>query len=472
MKVDGAEGHKRGAALSGVQRRYGSRLVRMSVYLVQLVLDVLSIPAALAGAALVGSLFDFKANRLLHDDVLLILATIPVFIIANFYVRVYTAPAMKSYHVGAIRSLHAWAITLAITVATIFFGKAGSIFSRGIFISTAILTAILLLLSRAVIVGIVCNRLERRFDNNLLIEDEPSLPIENLPPSFERISTQQMELRPDIYDPIGLSNFSWLVAGYDMVVVSCPAERRGDWALYLQSVGCSGHLLMPELQGIAAVRDRERTHLPTVPVSQGPLDLPDRILKRMLDLALTVPAIIALCPLLLIIAIAVKLDSPGPLLFRQQRMGRSNRLFNVYKFRSMRHESSDRTGDRSASRDDNRITRVGRIIRATSLDELPQLFNVLEGDMSLVGPRPHALGSKAGPDLFWHVDYRYWLRHSIKPGITGLAQVRGFRGATDHRDDLSNRLISDLEYVSDWSIFRDISILFRTLGVVVHDKAY
>ncbi|WP_257575422.1 sugar transferase [Sphingomonas sanguinis] len=472
MRLHKAEEQERVAALPGIHRRYGSRLVRMSVYLVQLLLDIISIPLALGGASLVGDLLDFKANRLYHDDVLLILATIPIFMIANFYVRVYTAPAMKSYHVGAIRSLHAWFITLAIAVTLIFFGKTGGIFSRGIFITTAILTTILLLVTRAVVVRIVRDKLEQRFDNNLLIEDDPPLPIEHLPSSFERISTRDTALKPDIHDPIGLSNFSWLVAGYDMVVVSCPAERRGDWALYLQSVGCMGHLLMPELQGIAAVRDHERTHLPTVPVSQGPLDLPDRILKRMLDLAITVPAIIALCPLLLVIAIAVKLDSPGPLLFRQQRMGRSNRLFNVYKFRSMRHESADGTGNRSASRDDSRITRVGRIIRATSVDELPQLFNVLEGDMSLVGPRPHALGSKAGPDLFWHVDQRYWLRHSIKPGITGLAQVRGYRGATDHRDDLTNRLLSDLEYVSDWSIFRDIFILFRTLTVVVHDKAY
>ena len=118
------------------------------------------------------------------------------------------------------------------------------------------------------------------------------------------------------------------------------------------------------------------------------------------------------------------------------------------------------------------MTRVGRFIRATSLDELPQLFNVLAGDMSLVGPRPHALGSLAGLELFWDVDQRYWHRHALKPGITGLAQVRGFRGATLQRDDLVNRLQADLEYFEGWSIWRDIGIMLATFRVVVHRNAY
>ena len=198
----------------------------------------------------------------------------------------------------------------------------------------------------------------------------------------------------------------------------------------------------------------------------------NRILKRLLDLIVTVPAIVLLSPLLLAVAIAVKLDSPGPVLFRQRRMGRANQLFDVWKFRSMHVEACDAVGATSTSRGDRRITRVGRVIRATSIDELPQLFNVLNGDMSLVGPRPHALGSMAGDQLFWHVDERYWLRHAIKPGLTGLAQVRGQRGATDHRDDLARRLESDLAYVANWSVLRDVVILVRTLQVLVHRNAY
>ena len=134
--------------------------------------------------------------------------------------------------------------------------------------------------------------------------------------------------------------------------------------------------------------------------------------------------------------------------------------------------SGDLYGDRSASRDDDRVTRVGRFIRKTSIDELPQLLNVLRGDMSLVGPRPHALGSLAGNDLFWQASKQYWLRHALKPGITGLAQIRGFRGATQNVDDLEQRVRCDLEYLTNWSIGHDLMILLKTLRVVVHKNAY
>ncbi|MBO9714528.1 MAG: sugar transferase [Sphingomonas sp.] len=191
-----------------------------------------------------------------------------------------------------------------------------------------------------------------------------------------------------------------------------------------------------------------------------------------MDLAVTVPMIIALMPLFAIVAIAIKLESPGPVLFRQKRMGGGNRLFDVLKFRSMRNELCDAEGSKSTQRDDDRITRVGRFIRKTSIDELPQLFNVLHGSMSLVGPRPHALGSLAGVERFWEVDQRYWHRHALKPGITGLAQIRGFRGATNNRDDLVKRLQADLEYLNDWSLERDIAILFATFRVLVHKNAF
>ena len=135
-------------------------------------------------------------------------------------------------------------------------------------------------------------------------------------------------------------------------------------------------------------------------------------------------------------------------------------------------ETNDSDGTRSASRDDDRITRVGRFIRRTSIDELPQILNVLRSEMSMVGPRPHALGSLAGDELFWHASNQYWLRHALKPGITGLAQIRGFRGATDSVEDLEKRVRCDLEYLSNWSIRLDIMILIKTVRVVVHKNAY
>jgi lipopolysaccharide/colanic/teichoic acid biosynthesis glycosyltransferase len=210
----------------------------------------------------------------------------------------------------------------------------------------------------------------------------------------------------------------------------------------------------------------------TVVVARGPMSLGNRLKKRLMDLAIAGAAVIIAAPLLMIVALAIKLDSPGPVLFAQVRLGRGNKRFKILKFRSMKVERLDPDGNRSASPDDDRITRVGRIIRKTSIDELPQLFNVLKGDMSIVGPRPHALGSLAGDKLFWEVSQRYWLRHTLKPGITGLAQIRGFRGATHEQSDLENRLQADLEYIDGWRLWRDIAIIFNTLKVIVHPKAF
>jgi lipopolysaccharide/colanic/teichoic acid biosynthesis glycosyltransferase len=144
----------------------------------------------------------------------------------------------------------------------------------------------------------------------------------------------------------------------------------------------------------------------------------------------------------------------------------------MFKFRSMRQDTLDHEGNRSAARDDDRITRIGAIIRRTSIDELPQILNGLKGDMSIVGPRPHALGSCANDKYFWDIDRKYWQRHSLKPGLTGLAQVRGHRGATEKEKDLTDRLQSDLEYIANWSIQRDIGIVVRTVQVLMHENAF
>jgi lipopolysaccharide/colanic/teichoic acid biosynthesis glycosyltransferase len=138
----------------------------------------------------------------------------------------------------------------------------------------------------------------------------------------------------------------------------------------------------------------------------------------------------------------------------------------------MRAELSDHKASMLTQKDDPRITPIGALIRRTSIDELPQLFNVLRGDMSMVGPRPHAAEARAANALYWEVDPRYWARHCIKPGITGLAQIRGHRGTTVEEEDLIVRLRSDLEYVTDWSIWRDLRILAATVGVLVHYNAY
>ena len=176
--------------------------------------------------------------------------------------------------------------------------------------------------------------------------------------------------------------------------------------------------------------------------------------------------------ILIAAAVAVKLSGPGPVFFRQQRLGQDARPFMIFKFRTMHMAQTDHVADKLTEKNDPRVTRIGAFLRKSSIDELPQLFNVLKGDMSIVGPRPHAPAAKAADTLYWEVDERYWARHCIKPGMTGLAQVRGHRGPTDRHEDLINRLQSDLEYVTNWSIWRDLRIIVATLGVLSHDNAF
>ncbi len=167
-------------------------------------------------------------------------------------------------------------------------------------------------------------------------------------------------------------------------------------------------------------------------------------------------------PLLALAALAVRLDSGGPVFFRQPRRGWNGALFDIYKFRTMRTDMADFAGARQATRDDPRVTRVGRILRRTSIDELPQLFNVLNGDMSLVGPRPHALGTRAEGKPFEEAVAHYMRRYRVKPGITGWAQVNGWRGETDTNQKLHARVRYDIEYIENWSFWLDIYILVIT----------
>jgi exopolysaccharide biosynthesis polyprenyl glycosylphosphotransferase len=193
------------------------------------------------------------------------------------------------------------------------------------------------------------------------------------------------------------------------------------------------------------------------------------LVKRAFDLFVAVTALVLLSPALVLIAVAVALDSPGPVFFRQTRHGFNNEAFRVWKFRSMRVEASDATASRQVSAGDARITRVGRIIRSTSLDELPQLFNILTGEMSLVGPRPHAIGMRSGDGDAASLIAVYCQRHRLKPGLTGWAAVNGSRGPVDDLESLQRRLKLDLEYIERQSFWLDIQIMLRTLPLVLGD---
>jgi lipopolysaccharide/colanic/teichoic acid biosynthesis glycosyltransferase len=185
-------------------------------------------------------------------------------------------------------------------------------------------------------------------------------------------------------------------------------------------------------------------------------------------------ALIALSPIFLITAIAIKLDSKGPVFFKQRRYGFNNELVEVYKFRSMYVDTLDHSASKLVTKGDPRVTRVGRFIRKTSIDELPQLINVVfKGDLSLVGPRPHALQAKADNRQYEEVVDGYFARHKMRPGITGWAQVNGWRGETDTQEKIQRRVEFDLYYIENWSIIFDIYILAITpLALTKSENAY
>jgi len=209
-----------------------------------------------------------------------------------------------------------------------------------------------------------------------------------------------------------------------------------------------------------------------IPISYG--STPDHHLrsgcngrtKRAIDVVGAALLITILFVPMLLIAVAIRLDSPGPILFRQRRIGFANLPFETLKFRTMQHRAGRMRTLRQTSRHDPRVTRVGAVLRRTSLDELPQLFNVLRGEMSLVGPRPHAPGTCAGGKPFELLTPRYPARHEVRPGMTGLAQVRGLRGETETEEKLLRRVEADLEYIENWSLWLDLTILLRTAKAV------
>lgn len=197
-------------------------------------------------------------------------------------------------------------------------------------------------------------------------------------------------------------------------------------------------------------------------IAQRATNANNSIIKIVIERTAAAIGLFLLSPLLLIIAMLVRLDSPGPILFRQERRGMGGKTFPIYKFRSMSAAAS-REGFKQAVAGDARVTKIGRFIRATSIDELPQLFNVVKGDMALIGPRPHPL---ALDETFRNQVPNYLNRYTVRPGITGLAQISGHRGPTPDVDAMSARVALDLHYIATWSLKADILILFGTIKLL------
>lgn len=253
----------------------------------------------------------------------------------------------------------------------------------------------------------------------------------------------------------------------DEVLVALPwsAEARLLEITRLLGVLPANVRLCPELLNEEIMHGRASHHfgLPMWNAFEKPLAGWDAIGKRAFDMAFSGVVLLAAMPLFLLLALLIKLESRGPVLFKQKRYGFNNEVIDVYKFRSMRQELSDPEARRLTERNDPRVTRVGRFMRRTSLDELPQLINVMRGEMSIVGPRPHALRTTAGGRMCEEVVDRYSRRHRVRPGLTGWAQVRGYRGTMQDEEHLRKRLEHDLYYINNWSPWLDVKILAMTV---------
>jgi polysaccharide biosynthesis protein PslA len=277
-----------------------------------------------------------------------------------------------------------------------------------------------------------------------------------------------------------LGNIGQLVADgqqglLDAVVITLPPAEAARVARIGDALG---HLVLdvfvaPDLAAAPYHQVGSFGGLPVGLLARRPLSDWQVVQKAVFDRICAALLLVVFAPLLGLLALLVRLDSPGPVLFRQRRTGFNNRPFDCLKFRTMHHHMTDALADRQTTRGDKRITRVGRWLRRLSLDELPQLFNVLHGEMSLVGPRPHAPNTKAANRLFQDVVADYARRHRVKPGITGWAQVNGWRGETATEEEIEQRVLHDLYYIQNWSLLWDLRILLMTATRVYGDpKAF
>ena len=226
--------------------------------------------------------------------------------------------------------------------------------------------------------------------------------------------------------------------------------------------------LLPDkrVRSLSNFASSARQRVLAIEIQRAPLSVAERLVKRWMDLVLTALALVIFLPVFVLTALAIKLDSRGPVIFRQNRKGFNGQQFVMYKFRTMKVQENGPVVVQAA-RDDPRVTAIGRLLRSASVDELPQLLNVLKGDMSLIGPRPHAL---AHDDYFEKVVGDYAFRHHVKPGITGWAQCNGARGATPSVEHIAERVKLDPWYINNWSLWLDIQILIKTIAEVLRKR--
>ena len=408
--------------------------------------------------------------------------------------NLYALPAFTSFIKQMPRLLLGWTAAFAFLLAGVFFLKVGYDFSRVWFALWYAAGGAALLGERLAVASIVRHwtrqgRLFRRaaiYGGGTITE--------------KLINELEVDVDSDvrimgIFDDRGDERVDRIISGYprlggrdelvefarktrlDVVIIALPitAEQR------LLQVTRSLSVLPAEVKlpaGATQLRFTRDTYsrvgnVAMIDLLEKPIADWGTVAKWAFDKIVATIALVLLAPVMLAVALAIKLDSHGPVLFRQKRHGFNNELIEIFKFRSMYVDRCDKNAAKLVSKNDPRVTRVGRFIRKTSLDELPQLFNVIAGSLSLVGPRPHALEAKAAGRLYVSVVDGYFGRHKVKPGITGWAQINGWRGETDTPEKIQKRVEHDIYYIENWSLLLDVYILLKTpFALLKSENAY
>jgi Undecaprenyl-phosphate glucose phosphotransferase len=397
----------------------------------------------------------------------------------------FDALHIRPRHVFLWSSLGSTLLAFALFLSTMYLLKLAEDYSRGALIFQIICVCLALLSVRAIaytrlrsavasgsiesrrviIIGDVTQRAkvaDRLCNDGIRIVGSLAFPTD---------AGSQHLIKSNHADVSNISNECRLARPDDIIIL---ADQRQfslakSLAYQLSDLPFGVHVVLTDAADLmASLQIAEVGSLTTMEVSRPPLSSADLAVKRAVDVVGSLSGLLLLSPLLLFVSIAIKLDSRGPIFFRQLRHGFNNEPIQVIKFRSM-HVVEDGRMFTQATRNDSRVTRVGRLIRRTSIDEIPQLINVLHGDMSIVGPRPHAT---AHNELFKKRILRLVRRHNVKPGITGWAQINGCRGETDTLEKMQRRVEYDLYYIDNWSVLLDMKIIMMTLFAVLSKTNY
>lgn len=386
-----------------------------------------------------------------------------------------------------------WGLTVSILLATAFVGKVSEIYSRGWALGWIIAAPALLLTARGALHGTIAIWMQRGYLARNVVVVGAGTEGQRLIPKLQEAQDKGIAIRGLFDDrrsrvPHSVCGVNVLGTTDDLlcfarrvpideVIIALPldaAQRLKGVCEKLKVLSTDVRLSIEPLAETLQVRTMGYVgDMLVLDIANRPLKHWRAVAKWIEDKILSALILIFVAPLMAIIALCIKVDSRGPVIFIQRRYGFNNEVIHVLKFRTMYVDQGDPSGAQRTVQNDPRVTRVGRVLRSLSLDELPQLINVLRGDMSLVGPRPHAITMKAGDRLYCDAVEKYLHRHRVKPGMTGWAQVNGLRGEVDTIEKARSRVAYDLNYIENWSPWLDVTILLRTVGILVSlENAY